>query len=68
MTEMLREFFKTNPSGQLKLYVFGEYVRDISVNEHSYSLKEFELTRDDVELIVKDIKLAQLGVTLSVVE
>ena len=68
MTEMLREFFKTNPSEQLKLYVFGEYVRDISVNGHSYSLKEFELTRDDVELIVKDIKLAQLGVTLSVVE
>ena len=65
----IQEWKEENPTGILKLFIFGEYVRDVSITAGSVvNIENIEITGSNAALVAKDILLTQWDKTLSVVE
>ena len=65
-----KEWLKENPSGTLKLYLFGEYAQDVSIIKEGNSMwvEDIKITGSNAALVAKDVLLTQWDKTLSVVE
>ena len=66
VSEKLEALYDKDPSAVLKLYVFDEYVCDVSVSRRGnvYQTDAFEVGGTDVGLLAKDVLLTQMGIRM----
>ena len=66
ISEKLEALYDKDPSAVLKLYVFDEYVCDVSVSRRGnvYQTDAFEVGGTDVGLLAKDVLLTQMGIRM----